>query len=111
MILGLIEEATEAGALQKEACAVLGIDPRTVQRWKNQDIGQDRRAGPRTRPRNSLSLKERRRVVKIVTSREFRDSSPKQIVPALADRGEYLASESTMYRVLRSEKLNAKRGV
>ena len=32
---------------------------------------------------------------------EFRDLSPKQIVPILADRGRYLASESTLYRLLR----------
>ncbi len=31
----------------------------------------------------------------------FRDLSPRQIVPLLADEGQYLASESTFYRVLR----------
>jgi len=34
---------------------------------------------------------------------EFRDLSPKQIVPRLADQGDYIASESTFYRVLRDE--------
>jgi len=52
--------------------------------------------GRATRPGNSLSAEERRRVITIATSREFRDASPKQIVPTLADRGEYVASESTM---------------
>ena len=33
---------------------------------------------------------------------EFRDLSPKQIVPLLADKGVYVASESTFYRVLRA---------
>lgn len=41
---------------------------------------------------------------------EFRNKSPKQIVPALADQGEYVASESTFYRVLREEKQLAHRG-
>ena len=36
--------------------------------------------------------------------------SPKQLVPALADRGEYLASESSFYRVLREAKQLAHRG-
>lgn len=36
--------------------------------------------------------------------------SPKQIVPRLADRGEYIASESTFYRVLRAENQLAHRG-
>lgn len=39
----------------------------------------------------------------------FRDKSPRQIVPLLADEGVYLASESTFYRVLNKEKLNALR--
>ena len=35
---------------------------------------------------------------------------PCQIVPALADEGEYIASESTFYRVLRAEKMQNHRG-
>ena len=109
MILGLIDEAVQGGARQSAACDVLGLDRRTVQRWRSLGIGEDGRAGPRTRPRNSLSPDERRKVVEIATSPEFRDSSPKQIVPTLADRGEYVASESTIYRILRTEKLDARR--
>ena len=41
----------------------------------------------------------------IANSKEFRDLSPKQIVPKLADRGDYVASESTFYRVLRSYRM------
>lgn len=40
----------------------------------------------------------------------MRDLSPKQIVPRLADRGEYVASESTFYRMLRAGNLAARRG-
>jgi hypothetical protein len=109
MILGLIDEAVEGGARQSEACEVLGLDRRTVQRWRKIGIGEDGRAGPLTRPRNSLSADERRRVIELATSSEFCDSSPKQIVPTLADRGEYFASEATMYRILRAEKLDARR--
>ena len=36
-------------------------------------------------------------------SSEFRGLSPKQIVPRLADEGIYLASESTIYRILREQ--------
>jgi putative transposase len=35
---------------------------------------------------------------------------PCEIVPALADKGEYIGSESTMYRILREEKQLAHRG-
>ena len=46
----------------------------------------------------------------VVNSPEFRDASPKQIVPTLADRGVYLASESTIYRLLRARGLMTRRG-
>lgn len=41
---------------------------------------------------------------------EYRDLSPAQIVPLLADQGTYLASESTIYRILREERQLAHRG-
>ncbi len=40
----------------------------------------------------------------MANSKEYRGLSPKQIVPRLADEGVYLASESTVYRILRSER-------
>jgi len=39
----------------------------------------------------------------LVSTPEFRDLSPKQIVPILADRGIYIASESSIYRILHEE--------
>ena len=103
MILGLVDEAVTAGARQSKACEILSLDGRTVQRWRRQDVGDDGRAGPKTTPANKLTAAERREVLSVVNSPEYRDRSPKQIVPSLADRGEYLASESTMYRILREE--------
>jgi putative transposase len=41
----------------------------------------------------------------IANSDKYRDLSPHQIVPNLADNGEYIASESSFYRLLRTEKL------
>lgn len=104
MILGLVDEAVAAGARQSKACAQLNIEPRTLQRWRKQDIGDDGRAGPRTPPSNKLTPAERARVLSVANSPENRELSPKQIVPQLADQGEYIASESTMYRILREEK-------
>jgi len=54
-------------------------------------------------PGNKLSDSERKRVLEIINSEDFRDLSPNQIVPMLADQGKYVASESTMYRILRAE--------
>lgn len=104
--LGLIDEAVDAGARLEKACKVVGLSERTIQRWRLQDGGgDDGRMGPKTVPANKLSDSERRRVIETANSKEFRDLSPKQIVPKLADRGEYIASESTFYRVLREEGL------
>jgi len=101
LILGLLDEALASGARLAPACEVLEIDPRTPQRWKQRGIGEDRRAGPLSEPANALTDAERARILEIANAPEFRDKSPKQIVPILADRDQYIASEATFYRVLR----------
>ncbi len=103
MILECIAEAVSAGAREFMACREIGIDRRTPQRWRARDVGDDMRHGPKTQPGNKLDSSERRKVLAVANSPEFRDMSPKQIVPCLADRNEYVASESTFYRVLHDE--------
>ena len=103
MILLLIDEALAAGARLSPICDVLGLSDRTVQRWRDQGGGEDRRYGPHQDPANKLTPGERLRLLKVVNSPEYRDLPPKQIVPRLADLGDYLASESTIYRLLREE--------
>jgi transposase InsO family protein len=110
MILRLLAEALEKGAEQDEACEIIGVDPTTVQRWRKQPDGADRRAGPIRPPKNKLSPAEYREVRALVTSREFRDLAPSQIVPILADRGIFVVSESTIYRILRKEEMQHHRG-
>lgn len=104
MILSALSQAQQAGARLSRACAAIGLDTRTVQRWRQQgELGEDRRHGPKQRPSNQLSARERQQVLEIANSPEYRDLSPKQIVPKLADLGRYVASDSTFYRVLRAE--------
>jgi len=103
MILGLIDDAVRAGARQEKACEILGLSVRAVQRWRRQGGGEDRRRGPHSTPPNALSAEERQGVLEILDHPEHQDRSPKQIVPSLADQGTYVASESTMYRILREE--------
>ncbi len=100
MILGLVEEAMAAGARQDKACEILDITPRMLQRWRKQNIGDDRRAGPKHPPKNKLSEAERGRIVETVNTPEYRDLPPTQIVPILADHGIYIGSERSIYRVL-----------
>jgi transposase InsO family protein len=87
---------------------MLGLTARTLERWGDQD--DDRRHGPNTVPANKLTEAERRQIMAVVTSPEYRDQSPKQIVPRLADQGRYLASEATFYRVLHAADMQHPRG-
>lgn len=109
MILGLVNEAVAAGALQRAACMVLEIDPRTVQRWNAQEIGDDRRAGPKSTPANRLSDQERAFLLELLCSPEFRDLPVDQVVARLVDDGKYYASASSMRRILHEKKKAAHR--
>ena len=111
----LIEEAVDSGARLPNACKSLGITERTYYRWKNLDKSyssyEDRRAyADHSDPSNKLYPEERQRVLDIVNEERFASMPPCQIVPALADEGEYIASESTIYRILREEKMQNHRG-
>ena len=111
MTLGLIDEAVSAGARLEKACDVLGLSERTVERWRHEEGGgRDGRAGPHRAPPHELSAAEKAKVLEVAGSPEFRDMSPRQIVPTLADRGEYVASESSFYRVLKEAGQAAHRG-
>jgi putative transposase len=105
MIINLIDKAVESGARLKMAADIMGLSARTIIRWRQQGNDQDQRKGPLTAPANKLNEQERQQVIDISNSASFRDLSPKQIVPKLADQGVYLASESTFYRVLKEHKM------
>jgi transposase InsO family protein len=107
-IVHLIEQACGAGARLHRACAIIGLATRTVQRWleagKSALYVGDRRAPEHrlhSRPPNKLSEAERQAALEVLNSAEFKDLPPSQIVPRLADQGLYVASESTLYRLLR----------
>jgi transposase InsO family protein len=97
-----MDEAVKGGARVQKAAELIGISGRTVLRWRLQDEG-DRRCDRRSEPANRLTAQEREKVLEIANSSKFRELSPKQIVPLLADDGCYVASESTFYRIMREE--------
>jgi transposase InsO family protein len=110
----LIREAEAAGSRLAPACSELGITLRTFQRWvRNGDdaIGADNRpTTARPEPRNKLSDEERTEILAVANSEEFGSMPPSQIVPTLADRGVYMASESSFYRVLKAASQQHYRG-
>ena len=109
MIVAEMQVAIDAGARRAAACAVVGLSVRTVERWRGAHPTDDRH-GPHHVPANKYTDAERRTICATVTALAYRDLSPHQIVPRLADQGVYLASESTIYRVLRAEHMLTRRG-
>jgi putative transposase len=99
MAINLIDEAMHEGACNKKACEIIGIAQRTYQRWRSNGL-IDQRQVVEKHPVNQLTEQEKQQILEISNREEFRSQSPKQIVPILADRGIYLASERTFYRVL-----------
>ena len=109
----LIAQACAAGARREQACLLLGLCARTLQRWRAAGaIRADARpaAAQGRVPANRLSKAEREAILKVVNEPAFAHLPPSQIVPALADQGRYLASESTLYRVLREHHQLTPRG-
>ncbi len=112
-MISWINEACLEGARKSKACEVLDVSSRTLQRWReNGQVKADVRGTMDTRsePHNKLSLLEQQRILDIANSQEFSHLSPNQIVPMLADQGQYIASESTFYRLLREADQLAHRG-
>lgn len=103
-VMTMVAEAVIAGARLERACQVISLSERTLQRWQNDRArgAGDRRPARVQTPGNQLSELERERMLAIANSAEFGHLSPSQIVPRLADQGEYVASESTFYRVLKA---------
>jgi len=109
-VIALVAEAVGAGARQDKACAVISLSERTLQRWQRDASCGDRRPARVHTPNNRLSALERDQLVAVANSDEFASVPPSQIVPRLADRGVYLASESTFYRVLKARNQLGHRG-
>lgn len=108
-IISWVDEACKEGARQCLACDIVGVSPRALQRWRVADSLIDRRQTTIKFPANKLTVLERSRILRVVNSKKYAHLPPSQIVPKLADDGLYLASESTIYRLLTQEGQLAKR--
>ena len=108
----LIEEAVDQGARRYRACEEMGITVRTLQRWtRDGGVKTDGRPGAkRAEPKNKLTPQERQTIVDTANSPQYKSLPPSQIVPSLADKGEYIGSESSFYRVLRDKDQQHHRG-
>ena len=108
-----IDAAHAAGARLQPACEIAGIELRTLQRWKAQQgllAGDGQPQAVRPTPSHALSPTERAALLAVANEPRFADVPPARIVPALADEGVYLASESSFQRVLRAHGQSRHRG-
>jgi len=102
-LIKLIQEAIKTGCRMAPACQEADICLRTYRRWVKADgkILTDRRPEiDRPEPQNKLSADEIKAILAVCNQVEYASLPPSQIVPKLADKGIYLASESSFYRVL-----------
>lgn len=88
------ELAPEIGPLA--ACEAMGV-PRATFYRERKPKGP---VGPRPTPKRALSDEERQAVLSVCHSEEFVDRPLATIQATLADRGVYLCSTRTMYRIL-----------
>ena len=101
----LIRDAVKAGARLIKACVEAALPLRTYRRWfKKGTMQQDKRPDVVYQPpANKLSETERQQILDVCNQGEYSNLPPSQIVPKLLDKGCYLASESTFYRILKAE--------
>lgn len=109
-VIALADEAVRSGCRQSQVCAALGVNERTLQRWRFSGEHGDRRQGPLSTPSHKLTEQEREKIVSIASCTTYCNMTPWQIVPKLADEGDYIASEASFYRVLRENNLSTHRG-
>lgn len=110
-LIGNVETASRSGARLDQACRLSGVSIRTLQRWKRSDGRGDRRPlAVRPPSAHTLTPAERDQVLGVANSAPFADMPPARIVPMLADRGRYIASESSFARILRAHGQSRHRG-
>ncbi|MGO9502287.1 MAG: hypothetical protein ACLPUO_12065 [Streptosporangiaceae bacterium] len=87
----------------KAACGLVGQPRSTLYRQRNPRPQAERQPPRVARHPAALSPGEREQLLAVPGSQRFADKSPARAWAILLDEGTYLASVSTMYRVLRAE--------
>ena len=85
-----IAEARAAGARQAPACALAGINPRTIQCWRKSDgltRGDRRPDAIRPTPSHALTAEGRARIIEVANEARFAETPSASIVLMLGDEG------------------------
>lgn len=98
-------ELTDAGVPTRQAASLTGVARATATRVASRARRPDPEpVAARPTPANKLSTDERSLVLATLNSDEFVDKPPLQVYAILLERGEYVGSVATMYRVLRENR-------
>lgn len=103
-LVDLIQEAQSNGSRLEAACNEVGLSLRSYRRWfQRGEVQADKRPeAKKPEPSHKLSEDEREAIVNVCNEKDYESLPPTQIVPSLLDKGVYLASESSFYRVLKA---------
>jgi putative transposase len=82
----------------RRACALVGLARASLYRRRRSAAPPT--SHPRPAPPNALTPAERQQLLEVLHQRRFCDLPPAQVWARLLDEGTYLASISTMYRLL-----------
>jgi putative transposase len=108
-MMAAIDQAVEAAVAElaplvgvRAACRAVGRSQAGHYRRHRQSPPPTPRPRPARRPQpRALSQAEREQVRAVLNSEDFVDAAPATVYHTLLDEGTYLASPSTMYRILR----------
>ena len=109
MAVTLIQEANASGARIWKACETLEISVSTFERWRKGKYSDQRKGAPKQVPRK-LTKEEKEKLIDLSCNEEYKDYNPYKIHASLLDKGTYIASISSFYRVLREAGLIHHRG-
>lgn len=111
-LIEYFDEAVASGAPRYKVAQLMALSERTIKRWREGDhVAADRRPDSQPAPQpHQLTPEEEQAMLDTCNLSEFRSLPPSQIVPALADKGIYIASESSFYRVLKKHRQLSHRG-
>ena len=96
-----VAEAVIAGARESQACELVGLSLRSVQRWRAGKL-EDKRKGATKQTARKLTAQETQQVYDTANQERFADKTPEQIVATLCQEGTYIASPRTFCRILRA---------
>jgi transposase InsO family protein len=109
----LISEAKKKGVGQDRVCAVVGLCPRRVRRWRKalhkRGTLVDRHPGPDLAPHRILA-EEKQKFVSFACSEAQQDASARVVAYRAQDQGVVALSPASGYRILDAEGLVSERG-